>query len=82
LVRATEDWVEAGDEWRLEAEDLIPAAGGLVLTVLRVSIRGSGSGVPVEQRLYTVCGIRDGKIARIHDFLDRKDALEAAGLSE
>jgi ketosteroid isomerase-like protein len=80
LLRGTEDWVEAGNEWRLQAEDLTPATSDRVLTVLRVSIRGSGSGVPVEQRLYSICGIRDGQIALIHDFLDREEALEAAGL--
>jgi ketosteroid isomerase-like protein len=38
--------------------------------------------VPVEQWFYTVCGVRDGKISLIHDFMDRKDALEAAGLRD
>ena len=50
--------------------------------MVRVSIRGRGSGVPVEQRFYTVCGIRDGKIALIHDFMDRWEALDAVGLRE
>jgi ketosteroid isomerase-like protein len=82
LLRAADDWVEAGNEWRVQAEELIPAGDDRVLSVVRVSIRGRGSGVPVEQWFYTVCGVRDGKISLIHDFMDRKDALEAAGLRD
>ncbi len=82
MLSGVDDWLDAGDEWRLEADEVIVAPNDHILAVVRVSIRGKGSGVPVEQRFYTVCGIRGGKIARIQDFKDRQDALEAAGLRE
>jgi ketosteroid isomerase-like protein len=81
LLRATDDWTEAGTEWRIRAEEITPGAGDCVLTVLRVSIRGSGSGVPIEQLLYTVCRIRDGRIMHIHDFVDRDEARRTAGMT-
>jgi ketosteroid isomerase-like protein len=47
-----------------------------------VVARGRGSGVPVDQRVFSVLTVRDGKVARIDDHTERADALEAAGLSK
>jgi uncharacterized protein len=44
--------------------------------------RGKGSGVPVELRYRTVLWVEEGKIARRQVFMERAEALEAAGLSE
>jgi ketosteroid isomerase-like protein len=35
-----------------------------------------------HERIYVVCTLRDGKVSRMHDYLDREEALEAAGLRE
>ena len=80
-LRGVEDWLEAGEEWRVQIEELTDAERGQVLAVLRVSIRGRGSRIPIDQRIFTVLSIRDGKIGRIVDHTERQDALEAAGLS-
>ena len=82
LLRAATDWIETVDGWQLEVEDVIDATRGRVVVVVRVVARGRGSGVPVYQRVFSVITIRDGKIARIHDYTERAPALEAAGLSE
>jgi ketosteroid isomerase-like protein len=82
MLRSLDDWLEASEEWRVEAEEIIEGADNRVLSVVRVSIRGRGSGVPVEQRLYTVLTLRDKRIAHVHDFTDRHEALEAAGLRQ
>ena len=82
LLRAATDWIETVDGWQLEVEDVIDATGGRVVVVVRVVARGRGSGVPVYQQVFSVITIRDGKIARIHDYTERAPALEAAGLSE
>jgi ketosteroid isomerase-like protein len=79
---AVEDWLEAGEDWRVAMEDVAPAGEHQVLAFLRVSIRGKGSGVPIEQRLYTLVTMRGTKVLRIADFTDRALALEAAGLTE
>jgi hypothetical protein len=49
------------------------------LAFLRISIRGKGSGVPVEQRIYSIMTVRGSKISKIDD---RARALETAGLDE
>jgi ketosteroid isomerase-like protein len=81
-LRGVEDWLEAGEEWRVKVEDLTDAAEKRVLAVLRVSIRGRGSRVPIDQRIFTVLSVSEGRISAIADYTERQDALEAAGLSE
>ena len=44
--------------------------------------RGKASGVETETPLALVTEIRDGKTISIRAYLDREEALEAAGLSE
>jgi ketosteroid isomerase-like protein len=81
-LRGVEDWLEAGEEWRVQIEELTEAGEDQVLAVLRVSIRGRGSQVSVDQRIFTVVRVGEEKISRIADYTERRDALEAAGLSE
>ena len=44
--------------------------------------RGRGSGVDVAREGFQVWHFRDGRGARIEEYVDRAEALEAAGLSE
>jgi ketosteroid isomerase-like protein len=81
--RALEDWVDAfGDDWQLAVEDLVDGGNDRVLATFHLHLRGKGSGVPIDQRIYTVLTVRQGRITVIDDFAKREDALEAAGLSE
>ena len=81
-LRTIDDFLEAVDYWRPEIEDLIDAGEEKVVAVVRVSIRGKGSGVSVSQEIFSVVTIRDRSIARIIEYTDRAEALEAAGLRE
>jgi ketosteroid isomerase-like protein len=49
--------------------------------VVRVHLAGHGraSGLDFSARVFQVFAVRDGEIARIEDFLDRAEALTAAG---
>jgi ketosteroid isomerase-like protein len=82
LLGAVSDWIETVDAWRLEIEDVIDGSNDRVVAVVRVVARGRGSGAPVYQRVFSVITIRDRKVAQLHDFSERAEALEAAGLSE
>jgi ketosteroid isomerase-like protein len=44
--------------------------------------RGRGSSAEVEMREWNVFLIREGRIVSVHEYLDREEALKAAGLSE
>ena len=82
LLRGATDFLETVDDWRIEPEEIVDAGDGQVFAVQRVSARGKGSGVPFEQLIFTALTLRDGKITHIHDYTERAEALEAAGLSE
>jgi ketosteroid isomerase-like protein len=66
----------------VEIEEISEAGEDRLLVVSRVTGRGKGSGVKVEQRNGQVWTFVDGKIARIDSYMNRAEALEAAGLSE
>jgi ketosteroid isomerase-like protein len=53
-----------------------------LLVNTHVAATGAGSGVPVEFDRYDVITMRNGKIIRSEIFLNRAQALEAAGLKE
>ena len=56
--------------------------GDHVLVETRFFATGRGSGIPVEAMVYNVWTIREGKVSQVRGYLDRSDALEAAGPSE
>ncbi len=58
------------------------ADGDYVVNGAAMRGRGRGSGGEVEMRYWQVWLLRDGKVTRWEEYLDRRGALEAAGLSE
>ena len=52
------------------------------MVITRESGRGKGSGLDINQDIHALFTIRDAMIIRWQAFLDRGEALEAAGLSE
>ena len=46
---------------------------------VRFSGHGEESGAPVEMELAHLITMRDGRAARIEEYSDRSEALEAAG---
>jgi ketosteroid isomerase-like protein len=72
---------EAWEERRLEAEEFIDA-GDYVVVLLHEFRRGKGSGLAMETDTAVVYEVRDGHVIRIQGYMDRAEALEAAGLSE
>ena len=58
------------------------AAADVVVADTRVSGIGKRSGVPVELQFTVVVSLQGGRIVRVRNFVERREALEAAGLSE
>ena len=56
--------------------------GERVLALGSFRVRGKGSGAEVESRVGVVVEMRDGRATRVLTFLNPREALEAAGLSE
>ncbi len=72
---------EAWDERRLEAEEFIDA-GDRVVVLLHEFRRGRGSGVELETDTAVVAEVRNGLVVRLQGYMDRAEALQAAGLGE
>jgi ketosteroid isomerase-like protein len=56
--------------------------GNSVLAIGRIRARGRESGVQIESPFGALADLRNGKGIRLRTYLDLKEALEAAGLSE
>jgi ketosteroid isomerase-like protein len=80
--RYVEDWFETFDDFTTIPEELIDAGEGCVVGVLHVLGRAKLSGITTELRYAALYTLRDGKVARIREYADRQEALDAAGLAE
>jgi ketosteroid isomerase-like protein len=65
-----------------EHVDLVDAGADKILVHQRYPFRGRGSGAEVEFEYWLVVTIQRGKVVRGQWFVDRGEALEAAGLQE
>jgi ketosteroid isomerase-like protein len=70
------------DEWWIEVEELLDGQGERVFAAVRDGGRLKASGAEVHQRVFHVWELQGGKIIAQTFFLNRAEALEAAGLSE
>ena len=81
LIEWTERWLEAWSSWSESIEEIIDG-GEVVFSAATINARGLTSGLEIQQRIFYVFEMRDGKILRLVEYLDRDDALEAAGLQD
>ncbi len=81
IRRDYESVEENWDEHRVEMEKVIDA-GDRVVLFQREYQRGRSSGLELEIEAAVVFDLRDGRIVRIQGYMDRGEALEAAGLAD
>jgi ketosteroid isomerase-like protein len=77
FLRGMDEWTGAFEEVTTEVEEMIDA-GENVIVHHRMRGRGRDSGAEVDLAIYQVVTVRDGKLTRMHDYLTREEALEAA----
>jgi len=82
LVRYREDVAAVLEGFHVEHDRFVDAGGDRVVQLYRLVGRGAGSGVPVSREVAALWLLRKGKILKGQIYLDRRKALEAAGLSE
>jgi ketosteroid isomerase-like protein len=75
------DFAESWERYELRVEQILDG-GDKVVSLVRISAVGAGSGVPVERGDAIVWTFRDGLAVRIDYFNDQNLALDAAGLRD
>jgi ketosteroid isomerase-like protein len=75
--RYFQEWVDLFDDITNVAEELVDLGDDRVLALQRATGRARLSGVATEIRFAVVYTLRDGKIVRGREYLNRAQALEA-----
>ena len=75
-----ERWESTWDDLVTTPEEFVDAGDSVLVTI---HFRGRGrEGVVVNARSYAVYKLRDGKMVRMDEFMERDEALAVAGLAE
>jgi ketosteroid isomerase-like protein len=72
---------ETWEIFRLEVDEF-REVGDRVIGIGRLTAKGRGSELELDQPIYSVVWFRDGKVARMQSFLDESAARAAAGERE
>ena len=81
VLKGFEDYFDTWERLDLRPVELIDTGDELIVFVHEVA-RGRESGIVVETDTATLNTLCDGMIVRVRNFMDRAQALEAAGLRQ
>jgi ketosteroid isomerase-like protein len=82
MVRWRENLAVVMEDVHFEDSQFLDAGRDHVVHLYRLVGRGAGSGVPVNREIGALWQLRNGKLLKGEVYLDQREALEAAGLSE
>ncbi len=78
-------WVgffDAWDDYKMEPLELTEAPDGRLLVTVLFTAVGQGSTAPIELTYFWLYRVRDGAITEVDAYLDRAEALAAAGMED
>ena len=81
VIESVGEWFQVWEELHIEQAELIDA-GDHVLAVVNERGRLAGIEGEVSERFFQVWTLRGGKIVAFREYKARREAFEAAGLSE
>jgi ketosteroid isomerase-like protein len=81
FVRGGRELQEVFGDFRMQPEELIDL-GDRLLVFVRLRGRAKMSGIPLNEPMTHVYSYRGGRIAEMHVYVDRNEALKAVGLGE
>jgi ketosteroid isomerase-like protein len=82
FVRGLQVMTETWDEFQAVPEELFDPGGDQIVVFARLRGRAHASGIPLDEPVAHVFTFRGGKLARLHVYEDRDEALKAVGLRE
>jgi ketosteroid isomerase-like protein len=74
------DYFATWERIELRADEFLDAGDNRVVVLWHEIAKGRASGITVETETGSINTLRDGKIAVVRPYMDRADALRAAGL--
>jgi len=80
FVRGLSRWLSGFEPGFQYVPEEMVDAGDLVFMAILLRGVGRGSGVKLEQRIFHVWEVRDGKPFRVHVFWEEQEARRVAGL--
>jgi ketosteroid isomerase-like protein len=82
LGKAMDELLQAAENYSMQLVDIIDLHDDRVLAVYGLNLEGKTSGIDVSARMFAVVSVQDRLIARMDEYTNRRDALDAAGLSK
>ena len=76
------DYMELWEYVRMEPEEFTEVGDDQVIVLIRLRMKGKGSGIEVKATTLNVWTVHDGKAARIAVVNSKAEALDSVGLSE
>jgi ketosteroid isomerase-like protein len=80
VIRLLQENAALWEDINVAIDEILEGEGGRVVAFIRATGKGKHTGVDVELASAQVWMLRDGKATRVRLYLDRQEALEAAGL--
>jgi ketosteroid isomerase-like protein len=81
VVEAFRDYYDTWERLELRPEEIIDTGDELIVFVHEVA-RGRKSGIVMETDTAAISTLHEGRVIQVRNYLDRSEALEAAGLPE
>jgi ketosteroid isomerase-like protein len=82
LLQVVSDWTQDFERFVATAEEFVDADPDRVIARIHQEAHGKHSGAPVEADFWFVYTLRNGKITGLDMYMEKRQAFEAAGLSE
>lgn len=80
VMRVLSENAALWDDINIAIDEIVEGDNGRVVVFIRATGRGRNTGVDVELASAQVWHLREGKGERVRLYLDKQEALEAAGL--
>ena len=82
MAALLDELLEIADAYEISLTEIREGEGDLVYAAMQRAITAKGSGIETTIPVFVTFRIENGLVAQMDEYLDRQQALEAAGLSE
>ena len=80
MARGLDQLLDVVQDYRVRVPEVTDLGDNQVLAVLQLAMKGKASDIAVNATIFSIAAMEDGLIMRMNEYLERDEALEAAGL--